>query len=309
MNSIKLEIEILYWQILEGIPSASGIVKFKDLFYLIGDDSPYLFCIDNNFKLLSKTLIYSREKSQDGIIAKIDKPDFEAMEMISDTEMLVFGSGSKSPERDVCVWVEIGEESIDFKQYDISEFYAYLKNLDIMKGHELDIEGLAVYSEKLFLLNRARNIIFSFPLKDFMAYCRGNSGIPMPQTKYFDLPKIDGLQSGFSGATFLTNNLIFTSSVEDSPNTYDDGEIFGSFLGLLKYQNDEFLGDPYIAQIPNPGFPLKVESVILDKVVSESEIEVVVVTDNDGETSQILRLLVRLNDANTIKFTREEDLN
>lgn len=302
MKSSKLEVEILHWQNLEFIPSASGIVKVKDHFYLIGDDSPYLFCIDNNFDLISKTLIYSSEKSQDGIIAKIDKPDFEAMEMISETEMLVFGSGSKSPERDVCVWVKIGEESLDIKQFDISEFYAYLKNLDSMKGYELDIEGLAVYSDKLFLLNRARNFIFSFPLKDFLKYCRGNSSFPIPKVQYFELPKIDDLQSGFSGATFLGNNLLFTSSVEDSPNAYEDGDIFGSFLGLLSYQNGEFASNPYITKIPNPGFPLKVESVILDKIISDSEIQVIVVTDNDGEPSQILRLMVKIENLAGIKF-------
>ncbi len=303
-----MDIEILHWQNLEDIPSASGIVKFKDHFYVIGDDSPYLFCIDGNFNLVSKTLIYSSEKSQDGIIAKIDKPDFEAMEMISETEMLVFGSGSKSPERDVCVWVEIGEEAIDFKQYDISEFYAYLKSLNAMKGHELDIEGLAVHNDILFLLNRARNFIFSFPLKEFLEYCRGNSTFPIPKTQYFDLPKIEGLQSGFSGATFLGNNLLFTSSVEDSPNSYEDGEILGSFLGLLSYQNGEFSRDPYITKIPNPGFPLKVESIIVENVISDSEVQVIVVTDNDGEPSQILRLLVKLKSDIGIKFIEENTL-
>lgn len=309
MKSINLEVEILHWQILEGIPSASGIVKVKDHFYLIGDDSPYLFCIDHNFNLLSKTLIYSSNKSQDGIISKIDKPDFEALEMISETEMLVFGSGSKSPERDVCVWVEIGEESIEFKQYDISEFYGYLKNLDIMKGQELDIEGLAIYNDILFLLNRAQNLIFSFSLKDFLEYCRGNSNFPIPETEYFELPKIDSLKSGFSGATFLGNNLLFTSSVEDAPNAYDDGDIFGSFIGFLRYQNGEFARDAYIAEIPNPGFPLKVESVILDKMLSDSELEVVVVTDNDGKPSQILRLLLKFNTNNDIKLSPNMNLS
>ncbi len=307
MKSNKLEVEILHWQNLESIPSASGIVKVKDHFYVIGDDSPYLFCIDGNFNLVSKTLIYSSEKSKDGIIAKIDKPDFEAMEMVSETEMLVFGSGSKSPERDVCVWVKIGEESIDFKQYDISEFYAYLKNLDAMKGHELDIEGLAVYSDMLFLLNRARNFIFTFPLNDFMEYCKGNSTFPIPKTQYFELPKIEGLQSGFSGATFLGNNLLFTSSVEDSTNSYEDGDILGSFLGVLNYENGEFASDPYVTKIPNPGFPLKVESVILDEIISDSEIHVVVVTDNDGEPSQILRLLIKIENISVIKFQKTKN--
>lgn len=64
-------------------------MKVKEGFYVIGDDSPYVFHIDQNFDLLSTTPIYSSEKVQEDTIPKIDKPDFEAMEMISETQMLV----------------------------------------------------------------------------------------------------------------------------------------------------------------------------------------------------------------------------
>lgn len=116
MKATELNIEILNWQTLKDVPSASGIVKFNEDFFVIGDDSPYLFRIDKHFDLLSKFLIHPAEKLKGDRIPKFDKPDFEAMEMISESEMLVFGSGSKSPVRDVCVLIEIGEET-RFKEY------------------------------------------------------------------------------------------------------------------------------------------------------------------------------------------------
>ena len=122
MKQFKLDIEILNWQVLKGIPSASGIVKYNEDFFVIGDDSPYLFHIDPKFNLLSKKLIHSSGKLEGNIIPKFHKPDFEAMEMVSDTQILIFGSGSKSPERDVCVFVDIEKETT-FKQIDISLFY------------------------------------------------------------------------------------------------------------------------------------------------------------------------------------------
>ena len=64
MEEKTLDIELLSWQILDQVPSASGIVKFQDDYYVIGDDSPYLFHIDKNFKLLSKKKICSSEKLQ-----------------------------------------------------------------------------------------------------------------------------------------------------------------------------------------------------------------------------------------------------
>ncbi|RXJ51465.1 DUF6929 family protein [Gelidibacter gilvus] len=296
MKQTKLDIEILSWQILEDIPSASGIVKSKDGFYVIGDDSPYLFHTDKNFNLLSKTPIYSSEKLQGTIIPKIDKPDFEAMEMISATEILVFGSGSKSPERDVCVLVELGEE-ISYQTYDISLFYDHVRQMDIMQGHELDIEALATLGDVLYLFNRGQNIIFSFSLTDFIGYCATGNSFPIPKTHLFSLPKINGLQAGFSGATAFQDQpyLIFTASVEDAPNAYDDGDILGSFIGVIKIKNGQLDNDVLIQQIPNPGFPLKVESVIIDKMISKTQTDLILVTDNDGALSEILRLRMTLD--------------
>ncbi|MGC1631026.1 MAG: hypothetical protein WA749_02835 [Gelidibacter sp.] len=283
------------WQILEHVPSASGITKYKEDFYAIGDDSPYLFRLDKNFKLLSKTQIHSSEKLQGNTIPKTDKPDFEAMEMVSATEILVLGSGSKSPERDVCILVDIGKE-ITCQKYDIALFYEHIRSLEIMQGYELDIEGLAFDGHLLYIFNRGRNIIFSFSYPEFMAYCKTGRDFPIPKTHRYSLPKINGLEAGFSGATLLDKQpyLIFTAAVEDAPNAYDDGEILGSFIGVIKINNGEIADDFLIQQIPNPGFPLKVESVIVDQILSDTQTDLVLVTDNDGAPSEVIRLRMTL---------------
>jgi hypothetical protein len=165
-----------------------------------------------------------------------------------------------------------------------------------MKDYELDIEGLAVYGDNLYLLNRGRNIIFSFSYPDFMEYCKMGTAFPIPKTKLYTLPKIDGLEAGFSGATTFKDKpyIILTASVEDSPNSYDDGEVLGSFIGVIAINNGEMSEDLLIKQIPNPGFPLKVESVIIDQVISESQTDLVLVTDNDGAPSEVIRLRMSL---------------
>lgn len=291
MTHSELELEIFNWQILEEIPSASGIVKFKEGFYVIGDDSPYLFHINKNFDFISKTLISSEEKLEGITIPKFNKPDFEAMEMVSDTEILIFGSGSKSPERDVCVLVDVDKETT-YKAFDISLFYNHLRNMEIMRGYELDIEGLAFYGDLIYLFNRGRNIIFSISYIEFMAYCKSGTDFPIPNTNLFSLPKINGLQAGFSGATSFKNKpyFIFTAAVEDAPNAYDDGDILGSFIGLIEIKDEGLSNEFLIKQIPNPGFPLKVESVIIDKVISNTQTDLILVTDNDGKPSEILRI-------------------
>ena len=166
-----------------------------------------------------------------------------------------------------------------------------------MQGCELDIEGLAFNDDMLYLFNRGRNIIFSFSYTQFIAYCKTRSKFPIPKTNLYSLPKINGLESGFSGATNLDDQpyLVFTAAVEDTPNAYDDGEILGSYIGVIALNNGVLADDFLIQQIPNPGFPLKVESVIVDKVISSTQTDLVLVTDNDGAPSQIIRLRMTLN--------------
>lgn len=291
MRKTEFDIEIVSWQLIKDVPSASGMVKFNEDFYIIGDDSPYMFHLDKDFELLSKSLIHSPEKLRGTKIPKIDKPDFEAMEMISETEILVFGSGSKSPERDVCVFINI-ENEVSFEEFDISKFYSYIRNMEIMDGFELNIEGMTFKDGFLYLFNRGRNIIFSFSLNKFVEHCKTGVAFPIPKADLLILPKINGLQAGFSGATTFKEKpyFIFTAAVEDTPNAYDDGEIVGSFIGLIEIQKGKIGSDFLIKQIPNPGFPLKVESVIIDKVKSKTQTDLILVTDNDGNPSEVIKL-------------------
>lgn len=282
-------------QRLDFVPSASGVVKFYENFYVAGDDSPYLFCIDTNFNLTSKTLIYPSHKMQGETIPKAHKPDFEAMEMVSDKEVLIVGSGSLSPQRDICILVTLGK-TISYKTYNITGFYDYLRQLDHLKNHELNIEGLAYDGHLLYFFNRGQNLIISVPYQAFLTYCKTGTPIPVPNVKSYTLPAIGGLEAGFSGATFCKENklLIFTASVEDTPNAYDDGDILGSFLGLIKLKNNEISDTFIIKKIPNQTFPLKIEGITIDKSLSTTQTKLVLVTDNDGEPSEIIRLQLNL---------------
>lgn len=296
MDQTQLELHLQHIQVLEGVASASGIVKFKDDFYVIGDDTSYLFHIDKNFDLISKRPIYSLEKLQGSTIPKIDKPDFEAIEMISDTELLLFGSGSKSPERDVCIWIDLNEEDFIYHLYDIGNFYNHLRSHKIMQGYELNIEAFALKEDICYLFNRGRDVIFSFSLSEFSDFCRKGASFPKVIPHLFSLPEIHNLKTGFSGATSFKHQpyLIFTATAEDTPNAYDDGEILGSLIGVIKINPYGLDRNVVVQPISNPGFPLKVESVIVDKIVSKTETDLVLVTDNDGQDSHILRARMTL---------------
>lgn len=296
MNSQQneLEIEILETKILDEIPSASGIVKSNSDIYMIGDNSPFLFKLDENLQVLSKTPIYSIKDLIEGTIVKKLKPDFEALELVGTNKIIVFGSGSKSPERNYFIVISLGE-ALEVKTYNIASFYDNLKKMEVLQNQELNIEAVAVHNNILYLFNRRKNIIFSLGYDTFMQYVEGQASFPKPKVIVVDLPKINGIEAGFSGATIALKapNLIFTASVENTNNAYDDGEVLGSFIGLIDLANIESTSSYRYTLIEAGNKPVKVESVTVQNEISANEADLLVTTDSDGDKSVLFKCRFR----------------
>lgn len=289
-----MTLEILGSKIIKGVISASGMVKSGDKYYVVSDDSPFLFTLDRNYNVISKLPIIPIDNPLTSRIEKAIKPDFEALDLVGENEIIAFGSGSKSPERDIFLRIFIhGKEEV--KTYQISEFYEYLKNLEIMENRELNIEAVAYKDSRIFLFNRGQNVVFSFNYKELISYFEGHSPIPLPKTSLFELPKLNGIQAGFSGATALQNHpyIVFTASVEDTPNAYEDGEIIGSYIGILKIENDGVSQSYKSVVFPEVGEKVKVESVSINQEISLGETNIVVVTDDDFKDSLIIDCKIR----------------
>ncbi len=125
-----MELSIETERIVAGLPSGSGIAKHGELYFAIGDDSPFLFTLDQEFQVIDQMLIIDNPPSEYRI-KKDDKPDFEAMELINDNELVVFGSGSKSPERDIFIRILL-EEAMRIERYDLTDFYQNIKEMSVM---------------------------------------------------------------------------------------------------------------------------------------------------------------------------------
>ena len=76
---------------------------------------------------------------------------------------------------------------------------------------------------------------------------------------------INGIESGFSGATIINDQsvIIFTSSVENTDNAYDDGEILGSFICTIDILDNKISNTDKSVIIPDIETPLKVESITI----------------------------------------------
>ena len=295
-NRQALEIEVIDTKLLHNVPSASGITKAGENFYVVGDDSPYLFKVDDKGTVLDQTPIYSTEFLNGNRLDKAKKPDFEALETINGNEILAFGSGAKSPERDIFLHISL-EDSTSFKTYQITEFYNHLRSNKTLGGAHLNIEGVAIYHDIIYLFNRGKNVIFSFKYADLIGYIEGiNPVFPEPETLLYELPIIDGFQSGFSGATILEdeNLVIFTASVEKTGTAYNDGEIAGSFIGAIPIKNNTFSNKYSVASVPSSDTPLKVESVTVAEKTPDGKIRIALVTDDDKGNSLRLNCLLKL---------------
>ena len=273
---------------LEKIPSGSGIIKSGEVYYVVGDDSPFLYSLDRDFKTISKTPLLAPVDFSERIL-KSEKPDFEAMELIDKNEIVVFGSGSKSPQRNIFLRILLGEP-LKIEKYDISGFYSKLLQLPLFKDSELNIEATAFRNNQLFLFNRKPNLILRFEYKDFLAYLSDGIDLPQPEIRQFSLPKINGIEAGFSGATALMDEpkIIFTASVENNQNAYEDGEILGSLIGILDISDNTISESFEYCHIPTSGANLKVESVTVEKEISSGETKVVLISDDDQGNSTLL---------------------
>lgn len=284
-----MEVQILTHKKLDNIPSGSGIAKTDHGYYIIGDDSPYLYFLNENFEVISKTLISDDQNFNGHRIIKAEKADFETLELIDDNELAIFGSGGKSPQRDVFVQVFLNQ-GMKVEKYDLTNFYNHLRNLPVLKDSELNIEASAFHEGHLYLFNRRKNIIFKLEYHDFLIFIKENGPLPVIEIQDYNLPTINGIEAGFSGATILKNQpkIIFTASVEDTDNSYDDGEILGSFIGVIDISNTSVSENFEFCQVSNSKAHYKVESVTIEEEISDGETKIVLITDDDQGNSTVL---------------------
>ncbi|HBF89335.1 MAG TPA: hypothetical protein DDX39_11900 [Bacteroidales bacterium] len=290
-----IELKITERKVLKGVPSASGISIYNDSIFVIGDNSPWIFQLNQHMELSKKIPLEKRNYSTDTLYSKSEKPDYEAFEAIK-TEMgnkfYLLGSGSKSPHRDVLLIFDYNSKN-SIKTYSLEKFYSNIKSSREIDGHFLNIEALAIEGDKMFLFNRGKNLMLQYSLKEFTEYAVLGKGFPKAKIYEIELPKINGIEAGFSGATAIPNQhkIIFTASIENTTNPIDDGDILGSFVGIIdlnEVKNQYFpLSSPISEN--NEILKIKVESVTISKQITENCLEIILVTDSDGGDSEILK--------------------
>jgi hypothetical protein len=288
-----MRITILDRSDLDGIPSGSGMVRHGNTYHIVGDDAPFLYSMDSSSGSVTTTRLVDAVNLSGHRIVKSEKPDFEAMELVGDREMVIFGSGSKSPNRDVFMRVLL-TDPFTVEKHDISDFYNNLRALPHLKDSELNIEATAFRNGHIYLFNRNRNLVLQFLYDDLLAHLRGEVAFPPPSVTPFNLPVIGGVQAGFSGAVALTHapKIIFTASVERTDNAYDDGEIMGSLIGMFDIADDGVSTTFTHCPIASGNTPLKIESVAVGEERAIGETQLFLISDDDKGHSTLLECVL-----------------
>lgn len=276
-------------QELDQVPSASGIEYLHEDLYVIGDNAPWLYKLNNAYELVDKYLLVNTGIDSGLVFSKKLKPDFEAIAKYND-QLLIFGSGSLSPHRNTMVSFDPDNPS-GSKEYSLDMLYDHLISSGIVSKENLNIEGAAVLDNHLYLLNRGNNLVLKYNLTAFLQHLEGEDSIPLPEYSSVRLPAVNGVEAGLSGAAVIpgTHKLLFSASVEDTGNWVDDGEVLGSFIGILDLNNMEKQLEPecYPIKEDEELLKVKVESpVILNK--KDKKIDVLLVTDNDEDESEAI---------------------
>jgi hypothetical protein len=208
-----------------GLGSASGLVYHNNTIVAVGDNSSYLYEYTISNEKLERYPL--QENAQENTLKKIKK-DFEAITQFEDT-IYVFGSGS-TENRNTMVQVDAKTKKVITTQ-DLSMLYASMQSFGEINPEDFNLEGAIYSGENWFLFNRSngkksKNAIFTISGKNL------TDEFSILHNK-FKLPKIKGVETSFTDAILVGDQIYFLATAEATESTYHDGEVLGSIIGQI----------------------------------------------------------------------------
>lgn len=262
MDKIKFE---LFFKLI-GLGSTSGLVLNGDSLFLISDNSSFLY----EYHILSSKLESIRlfENSQANLLKK-EKPDFESI-VKQNNSLFLFGSGSTEKRMSA---VEYNLKNKSINTIDLTTLFTQIKISTGIDSRNINIEGVVKHKKKWLFFQRGNGVIGLNGIIQFE-----NTFINPTKINFFPivLPQFNNVDATFTDAILLKNKIYFLATAEDSNSTYEDGNVLGSWIGIL---NADTLQLEFYTQISNQH---KMEGITLHKN-SKNEVEFLLCEDNDTD--------------------------
>lgn len=297
-------LEVLQHKYYDNLSSASGVSMHNEKIIIVGDDIPWLIEMDNVFSITDTIILSGIDSIVNGRTPYLLKADYENMETFDadgKTFTVVLSSGSKINSRDTAILISY-QDSVKIQKQNIRPLFEKIKTNAGMRDEEINIEGLAVSMEKVYLFHRGNisgNFIAELNKDDFLHFLQtGHYHHAELNIFPFNLPELNGIRSGFSGACYLADyhSFLFTASMEDTKSVTADGVVSGSYIGIIplgsinegKYRAALLKSDKKIVI-------KKLEGICI-KNIKENEIELITVSDNDDGSSDIFLIKMNVNE-------------
>ncbi|QSQ11578.1 DUF6929 family protein [Myxococcus landrumensis] len=254
------------------VSAASGLVRVGEWLHIIADDSLHLATFPlrgdapGHLSRLFEGLLPDEPQAR-----KAAKPDLEALCLLPPMAdaphgaLLALPSGS-SPARMRGALLSLNAEGAvvgEARSVDCSTMYQQLSR----EFGTLNIEGAAVVGNRLRLLQRGNGDAGIDALVDLDRE-RALRGVEVgalgPEvvrtTRRWELGRAGGVRLSFTDASPLPDGrMVFTATAEDTRDTYADGPIKGSAVGLLAPDGTPLFLDGVDAKVKLEGVDARVE--------------------------------------------------
>ncbi|MDO7852603.1 DUF6929 family protein [Hymenobacter convexus] len=284
---------------IPNLPSASGVEIIGATAYVIGDDAPLLYQLDaRTLAVTGRVPLFETTAFDTGRLPKADKPDLECMAALTWPDgragLLLLGSGSR-PNRARGWFVHTETDAPAPESVDLAPLYALLQPY-LALGVVLNLEAAATSETELLLFQRTVGradaaVLFRLPLAATLAFLAHGGAEPAVRQQLFELPEIAGSPAGFSGATFVDGLLFVTASVENTQDAVLDGEVLGSFVGVVDLETQKVVFARLVWR-DGRAYCGKVEGLAVRQSIGPGHWELLLVTDDDagGSTAVVAEI-------------------
>jgi len=240
------------------VRAGSGLARVGDRLVVVQDDAAFLALVDPRTGLADAVTLPADDdgRRQFGSARgnKDRKYDLEACLALPPdargaVRVLAFGSGS-TPRRERVLVATFPDGAPDPARADVAlvdaaPLYAALRDAPAFAGSELNVEGAALVGDRVRLFGRGNGaarggvlpVSATCELRHdaLLAFLLDGGPVPAVEAvRPFALGEIDGAPLAFTDAAVLAGGtILYAAAAERSPNTYDDGEVTGSALGLI----------------------------------------------------------------------------
>jgi hypothetical protein len=283
-------LKILRWRPRGGkerpLSAASGLARVGDAFWAVGDDLNHAIRIPDGKGTATGHRLFDGEPPTDDAERKKWKRDLESIFELDKGRLVAFPSGSKRRRaRGALIFLDARGRFKSAREIDFRPLIDLLEK----EVPDLNIEGGYVRRRRLVLMQRGNgkagvNALVKVDLKAFREGLRGRwrrSRLRI-KVKRKDVGRWGRVSLGFTDGFFHDGVAYFAAAAELGKDTYKDGKVLGSVIGMLPK------GKPPVILSRLAGE--KIEGLAL-RSVKDGRLEICAVTDNDDprRPSRLLR--------------------